>query len=99
MPPRKKSKLCIVQDSPSPSPSPESQDQVEQEERFHFPSVRLQQPLIDTYTFHSVDHTTTTPAEGDSKGKERANDQEEEGKGEEWMLGVDEAGRGPALGK
>jgi len=97
MPPRKKSKLSnVIQDSPSPSPSPSPEPEDEDEERFHFPSVRLEQPLIDTYTFHSVDHNMI---DSEGKGKERANESEsEEGKGQEWMLGVDEAGRGPALG-
>ncbi|GAA5825814.1 hypothetical protein JCM11251_000011, partial [Rhodosporidiobolus azoricus] len=92
----------------APSPSTSASD-AEPEERFHFPSVRLNEPLIDSYTFHSVD--LEERASGNGKGKERAveqgdeemqqDDGEEEGdkvvEGE-WMLGVDEAGRGPALG-
>ena len=62
--------------------------------KVHFPSVRRGQPLVDTYTFHSVDAATGADVEG--KGKEREADVPVvEG---EWMLGVDEAGRGPALG-
>ncbi|GAA5973134.1 hypothetical protein JCM11641_006285 [Rhodosporidiobolus odoratus] len=82
--------------SPSPGPS-------EPQQRFHFPSVRLDQPLIDSYTFHSVD---LEGHKDKGKGRERAGgedgmDEDSEGEGRkegEWMLGVDEAGRGPALG-
>lgn len=55
-----------------------------------FPSVKVDAPLVDSYTFHSVDAESATES---LKGKERA---EVEG---EWMLGVDEAGRGPVLGE
>ena len=82
--------------APARSPSPDGPPPP----KFHFPSVRRGQPLVDTYTFHSVDAaaTQTTEAHVEGKGKEREVDvaaAEVEG---EWMLGVDEAGRGPALG-
>ncbi|GAA6007110.1 hypothetical protein JCM10207_001511 [Rhodosporidiobolus poonsookiae] len=81
----------------------------EQEAPFHFPSVRRGEALIDSYTFHSVDGEGAAAGEvrGEDKGQtgEEAEDQEmrdgESGRSEiegEWMLGVDEAGRGPALG-
>lgn len=60
--------------------------------RFHFPSVRRGQALIDTYTYHSVD------AEGKGKAREDGGETRDQVEGE-WMLGVDEAGRGPALGE
>lgn len=72
------------------SPSPDS---AERPARFHFPSVRRGQPLVDTYTYHSVD-----PVDSQDKGKQREDAITAEVAGE-WMLGVDEAGRGPALGK
>lgn len=76
--------------APSRSPSPNGPPPP----KFHFPSVRRGQPLVDTYTFHSVD--AATGADVERKGKERESDVPVvEG---EWMLGVDEAGRGPALG-
>ncbi|GAA5891599.1 hypothetical protein JCM6882_004524 [Rhodosporidiobolus microsporus] len=97
----------------SPSPSPSAPE--EPEERFHFPSVRLNEALVDSYTFHSVDDeraSGTGKDNGKGKGKERADGGAEDGDEEmqdqdqedqqvvegEWMLGVDEAGRGPALG-
>lgn len=81
--------------SPSRSPSPAADKQP----RFHFPSVRLDQPLIDSYTYHSVD-AEHARVEGQSAVEKGAG--EVDGKREvegEWMLGVDEAGRGPALGE
>ena len=56
------------------------------------PSVRSS-PLIDSYTYHSVDPPPSS-ADSSSKGKER----EWPLVAGEWMLGVDEAGRGPVLG-
>lgn len=56
-----------------------------------FPSVKTNAPLVDSYTFHSVDKEVTTSV----KGKE-VEQPVIEG---EWMLGVDEAGRGPVLGE
>ena len=55
-----------------------------------FPSVQTEQPLVDSYTFHSVDKQSAS-----GKGKEVLRAPVEG----EWMLGVDEAGRGPVLGK
>lgn len=55
-----------------------------------FPSVKVDAPLVDSYTFHSVDKQLPASA----KGKE-VEQTTIEG---EWMLGVDEAGRGPVLG-
>lgn len=79
--------------SRSPSPSAEKQP------RFHFPSVRRNEPLIDSYTYHSVD-AEREQAEGQAGAGEDANEVEEKRDVEgEWMLGVDEAGRGPALGE
>ncbi|BGP42613.1 hypothetical protein JCM10449v2_006625 [Rhodotorula kratochvilovae] len=92
--------------SPSRSPSPACTP----EPPFLFPSVRRGEPLTDSYTFHSVDAERAAATEG--KGKARAEGQGGAGEGEgeddegslrrevegEWMLGVDEAGRGPALG-
>ncbi|GAA5825575.1 hypothetical protein JCM3770_006892 [Rhodotorula araucariae] len=88
--------------SPSPAPTPPPS--------FHFPSVRRGEPLTDSYTFHSVDAERAAAALQGGKGKARA-DGQDAGGGEphpgdegrrtvegEWMLGVDEAGRGPALG-
>lgn len=57
-----------------------------------FPSVKVDAPLVDSYTFHSVDKEV---ASASAKGKEVARAPIEG----EWMLGVDEAGRGPVLGK
>ncbi|GAA5975547.1 hypothetical protein JCM5350_002644 [Sporobolomyces pararoseus] len=91
MPPRKKTKLTKVVESPAGSPQPEEDgDEVEREERYQFPTVRPGQALVDSYTFHSDSIATSSSAteEEEKAGKE----------GEEWMLGVDEAGRGPALG-
>ncbi|GAA6039314.1 hypothetical protein JCM8097_003259 [Rhodosporidiobolus ruineniae] len=91
--------------SPSPSRTPEPP--------FHFPSVRRNEALIDSYTFHSVDaelEGVSGASRGSGKGKERAQEDQEGEEGSEvneeraklvegeWMLGVDEAGRGPALG-
>lgn len=56
-----------------------------------FPSVKTDAPLVDSYTFHSVDKKVAASA----KGKE-VEQPVIEG---EWMLGVDEAGRGPVLGE
>lgn len=58
-------------------------------ERYQFPTVRPGLPLIDTYTYHS-----DSKDENDKLGEEVGGKEQEE----EWMLGVDEAGRGPALG-
>ncbi|GAA5873631.1 hypothetical protein JCM3774_004996 [Rhodotorula dairenensis] len=81
--------------APARSPSPEGPPPP----KFHFPSVRRGIPLIDTYTFHSVDGAVTTTAASieSDKGKGREMDTSAPVEGE-WMLGVDEAGRGPALG-
>lgn len=57
-----------------------------------FPSVQTSRPLVDSYTFHSVDHLASLSAD---KGKAVA----ERDAGLCWMLGVDEAGRGPVLGE
>ncbi|GAA5969937.1 hypothetical protein JCM21900_004452 [Sporobolomyces salmonicolor] len=89
-----------AQRSPSPAFS------AEEEAPFPFPSVRLDDPLIDSYTFHSVDPGSgafSSGSDSEGKGKGRAiEEQDEQSKGDkvhgEWMLGVDEAGRGPALG-
>ncbi|GAA5864234.1 hypothetical protein JCM8547_001302 [Rhodosporidiobolus lusitaniae] len=100
--PRKRAASRSPSPSSRPSPSPPS-------ERFSFPSV-LPGPLTDTYTFHSVDHEASKASKtAGGKGKEKAEAKEEGGEGQEgqgekpedegeWMLGVDEAGRGPALG-
>ncbi|GAA6025505.1 hypothetical protein JCM8202_001973 [Rhodotorula sphaerocarpa] len=69
----------------------DSDDAVLPAAKFHFPSVRRGQALIDTYTYHSVD------AEGKGKAREDGEETRDQVEGE-WMLGVDEAGRGPALG-
>jgi ribonuclease H2 subunit A len=90
MPPRKKTKFSKTAIIESPSGSPEPEEEQVEEERYQFPTVRPGQALVDSYTFHS-DSTATTP--------ETAHEEERKGKEEEeWMLGVDEAGRGPALG-
>lgn len=82
---------------------------------FSHPSIRAQSPLVDSYTYHSIDAELAlalSNAANDQKGKGRqsardgddatvAEEEEEvvapvvQGK---WMLGVDEAGRGPVLG-
>ncbi|GAA5984919.1 hypothetical protein JCM10908_002451 [Rhodotorula pacifica] len=86
--------------APTRSPSPAAEDGPPPP-KFHFPSVRRGQPLIDTYTFHSVDpvvavEDAAAQVKQEGKGKERETEPAEvEG---DWMLGVDEAGRGPALG-
>lgn len=83
----------------SPSPSRSASPAADKQPRFHFPSVRRDEPLSDSYTYHSVD------AEVAGREAQAAADVgmgEVEGKREvegEWMLGVDEAGRGPALGE
>ncbi|GAA5934946.1 ribonuclease H2 catalytic subunit RNH201 [Sporobolomyces koalae] len=86
MPPRKKVKL---------EPSAESVDATTEveaaSERFHFPSVRLNEALVDSYTFHS-DSLDATVDESNAQEVQRGKE------ADEWMLGVDEAGRGPALG-
>ncbi|GJN93548.1 hypothetical protein Rhopal_006605-T1 [Rhodotorula paludigena] len=87
--------------SPSPQRTPEPP--------FHFPTVRRGEALFDSYTFHSVDEARAAAggaAVGEGKGKGRAQEDAEGEQDEkevrkvegEWMLGVDEAGRGPALG-
>ncbi|GAA6058807.1 hypothetical protein JCM10212_001923 [Sporobolomyces blumeae] len=79
--------------TPSRSPSPPPP-------RYQFPSVRVGQPLVDSYTFHSVDPRTEA-LEQDAKmviEATAATKEQEVDKEGEWMLGVDEAGRGPALG-
>lgn len=57
-----------------------------------FPSVQTSAPLVDSYTFHSVDHCAALSSD---KGKAVA----QRDAGLSWMLGVDEAGRGPVLGQ
>lgn len=87
--------------SPSPQRTPEPP--------FHFPTVRRGEALFDSYTYHSVDEERTaaggtTVGEGKGKGRAQEDAEGEQGAEEvskvegEWMLGVDEAGRGPALG-
>jgi ribonuclease H2 subunit A len=56
-----------------------------------FPSVKTDAPLVHSYTFHSADKEVA----GSAKGKEVEHPAVEG----EWMLGVDEAGRGPVLGE
>ncbi|ORY78027.1 ribonuclease [Leucosporidium creatinivorum] len=68
-------------DSPSTSAAPAA---------CQFPSVKTDAPLVDSYTFHSVDKEVAASA----KGKEV----EQPAIEGDWMLGVDEAGRGPVLG-
>ncbi|BGP19115.1 hypothetical protein JCM10213_008038 [Rhodosporidiobolus nylandii] len=84
----------------SPSPAPSHEEEEDEQPPFHFPSVRLNSALIDSYTFHSVDAERQDAAAGAAGGQDGQDAQMEgprEVKGE-WMLGVDEAGRGPALG-
>lgn len=49
------------------------------------PSVRVGQPLLCSYLYSTADRANIT-------------DQEEGLKREEWVMGIDEAGRGPVLG-
>lgn len=58
------------------------------------PSVRPGAPLIDSFTYHSVDPIVSPDASFD-KGKGK----EVDAVPGDWMLGVDEAGRGPVLGQ
>ncbi|KAM0749270.1 ribonuclease [Meredithblackwellia eburnea MCA 4105] len=53
------------------------------------PSVRVGEPLFDSFTYHSVDAAVSEDVKG--KGKEEVIEGD-------WMIGVDEAGRGPVLG-
>lgn len=93
------------------SPTPSDASDTAPIERYQFPSV-LPGPLTDSYTFHSVDEervggpakrfklAEAEEGEGETRkeeqdGGEEVHEQKVEG---EWMLGVDEAGRGPALG-
>ncbi|GAA5903393.1 ribonuclease H2 catalytic subunit RNH201 [Sporobolomyces salmoneus] len=90
MPPRKKTKLSATESRATLPDSPQEEAREEEDapiERFQFPTVRPGRPLIDTYTFHSDSLASSTPASKEGDEQE-----------EEWMLGVDEAGRGPALG-
>ncbi|KAJ8292492.1 Ribonuclease H2 subunit A [Rhodotorula toruloides] len=81
-----------------PSASRSASPSAEKQSRFHFPSVRRNEPLIDSYTYHSVDAERKQAGEQTGARKD-ANEAEEKRDVEgEWMLGVDEAGRGPALG-
>lgn len=61
------------------------------------PSVRLNTPLYGSYSYYSCGDPVTPRAHDDLvvpkvEGHER-------GKAGQWMLGVDEAGRGPVLGE
>lgn len=63
------------------------------------PSVRIGEPLLASYTYSSTsqlpDEVEDDGAEvKDEKGKQRAAREDEE-----WMMGIDEAGRGPVLGQ
>ena len=55
------------------------------------PSV-VQAPLVESYSYHSVDAVKLHSEAEIKKIADRA-------QGVEWMLGVDEAGRGPVLGQ
>ncbi|GAA5832651.1 hypothetical protein JCM3766R1_004280 [Sporobolomyces carnicolor] len=90
MPPRKKTKLTRGASAVDEDREGGRVDQDEEEavERYQFPTVRPGEALVDSYTFHSSEPLATTSVEVEGAEKE------EEG----WMLGVDEAGRGPALG-
>lgn len=91
MPPRKKTKLTRGASAVDEDREGGRVDQDEEEavERYQFPTVRPGEALVDSYTFHSSEPLATTSVEVEGAEKE------EEG----WMLGVDEAGRGPALGQ
>lgn len=58
---------------------------------FVLPSV-VDAPLIESYSYHSVDAVKLHTEAEIQKNAERAQNVE-------WMLGVDEAGRGPVLGQ
>lgn len=71
------------------------------------PSVQTDAPCVASYTYFSVDAPSASPAsQGSSssaKGKQKAEEHAEEEAPKarvegNWMLGVDEAGRGPVLG-
>lgn len=58
---------------------------------FVLPSV-VAAPLVESYSYHSVDAVKLHSEAEISKTADRAQKVE-------WMLGVDEAGRGPVLGQ
>ncbi|KAK4047345.1 hypothetical protein OIO90_006204 [Microbotryomycetes sp. JL221] len=59
-----------------------------------FPSVKLDAPLVSSYTYHSTDDEHKRLDQDDSdKAAPKTNLIDGE-----WILGVDEAGRGPVLG-
>ena len=66
------------------------------------PSVRRGVPLVDSYSYHSVDAIEMQEGKGKKRARQDGEEDAESKKrkeGLEWMLGVDEAGRGPVLGK
>lgn len=102
------SSVATVVESAKDAKSDDEEEEEEEEEEEPHPSIRAGQALIDSYTFHSVDPLPpSAPCSSiDLKGKRKADvlDEDEavvkvvpipEG---EWMIGVDEAGRGPVLG-
>ncbi|KAL8277699.1 hypothetical protein RQP46_009972 [Phenoliferia psychrophenolica] len=75
------------------SPDVEMEDETLSAPEVPPPSVRPDAPLIDSFTYHSVDPISSPDASLDKgKGKELT------AIPGDWMLGVDEAGRGPVLG-
>lgn len=84
--------------STSSKPIKRKRQDSEDDQEQSLPSVRPGMALIDSYTYHSVDLV-----EEGGHGSELADEKEKinkKRKGElEWMLGVDEAGRGPVLGE